>query len=131
MVDQAAVVRDDSVLTLASVLVLMAAVSWVYCLGLLLKTGSSVPTATQTQTLNQYGTIVYVTPVEERWLGRLRMLLVLGIALIAIGGSPQLPTLSDSTVLPKRRLLTLLVRALALRAASSTSLSGPMCYSRL
>jgi len=71
---------------LTCVLVLMTAVSWVYYFGLLLKNGSSVPTATQTQPLNQYGTTVYITSAEELWLSRLRILLVLGIPLLVLGG---------------------------------------------
>jgi RHS repeat-associated protein len=72
--------------TLTCVLVLVTAVSWVYYVGSLMKTGSSVPNAIQTQPLSEYGATVYITAVEELWLSRLRTLLVLGIPVLVLGG---------------------------------------------
>jgi hypothetical protein len=69
----------------ALLLVLLTSISLVYCLGFLLKTGSSSPTPNQTQPLNLYGT-VYVTPIEQLWFNGLRSFSVIGFLVVVVGG---------------------------------------------
>ena len=63
----------------AVILGLTVAITSFYCFNLAFRDGSNAPTATQTESLNNHGTIVYVTPKERRTVSILETCAPIGL----------------------------------------------------